>query len=313
MKEKNSTKISLSTFFLILAIIVIIVMGIFIYKLNNDKTVEIKKSTELQSQVNSLNGTVSDLQGKINKILETININTSNENSTVNMNNTTNSLENSNNYFKISYKEEIYISKKENGENSHKNKRNLPVIKNENNQSVASKIEKSLIQISDKNWNVIKQSSDDYKETSYTDGVNYILSTYRISDKYIVFRANQSGSFGGVTWTGEELYNYDTKTGKLLSLSNVSKDYNSLLSTIISKTEKYIKENSIELQGNALTNLNATIKKIVAQNGNWGFSNDGMEFIFPKYSISSGADGVITIKLNKNEINQYLLENYNIK
>ena len=73
MEEKNVTKISLSTFFLILAIIAIIVMGIFIYKLNNDKTAEIQKSTELQSQLNSLNGTVSDLQGKINSISNTIN------------------------------------------------------------------------------------------------------------------------------------------------------------------------------------------------------------------------------------------------
>lgn len=86
MEEKNVTKISLSTFFLILAIIAIIVMGIFIYKLNNDKTAEIQKSTELQSQVNSLNGTVSDLQEKINKVSETIN----------SSGNTTNS-ENSNN------------------------------------------------------------------------------------------------------------------------------------------------------------------------------------------------------------------------
>ena len=72
MEEKNVKKISLSTFFLILAIIVIIVMGIFIYKLNNDKIVEIQKSTELQSQVNSLNATVSDLQEKIDKVSETI-------------------------------------------------------------------------------------------------------------------------------------------------------------------------------------------------------------------------------------------------
>ena len=73
MEKKNVTKISLSTFLLIIAIIAIIVMGIFIYKLNNDKTAEIQKSTELQLQVNSLNGTVSDLQGKINNISETIN------------------------------------------------------------------------------------------------------------------------------------------------------------------------------------------------------------------------------------------------
>ena len=90
MEEKNATKISLSTFFLILAIIAIIVMGIFIYKLNNDKTAEIQKSTELQSQVNSLNGTVSDLQGKINNISETINSNNSSESSnTINNNNST--------------------------------------------------------------------------------------------------------------------------------------------------------------------------------------------------------------------------------
>lgn len=84
MEEKNVTKISLSTFFLILAIIAIIVMGLFIYKLNNDKTTEIQKSTELQSQVNSLSTTVNDLQGKMNKVSETINSNNSVENSTTN-------------------------------------------------------------------------------------------------------------------------------------------------------------------------------------------------------------------------------------
>lgn len=77
MEEKKVTKISLSTFFLILAIIAIIIMGLFIYKINNDKNAEIKKSTELQSQVNSLNGTVSNLQGKIDSISETINPNSS--------------------------------------------------------------------------------------------------------------------------------------------------------------------------------------------------------------------------------------------
>lgn len=84
MKEKNVTKVSLSTFLLIIAIIAIIVMGVFIYKLNNDKTAEIKKSTELQAQVNSLNGIVSDLQEKIDDISKTINSNNSSKNATVN-------------------------------------------------------------------------------------------------------------------------------------------------------------------------------------------------------------------------------------
>ncbi|MBR3697683.1 MAG: hypothetical protein IKM97_05455 [Clostridia bacterium] len=90
MEEKNVTKISLSTFFLILAIIAIVVMGIFIYKINNDKTLEIQKSTELQAQVNSLNGTVSDLQGKINSISETISSNNSSENNVKTNNETSN-------------------------------------------------------------------------------------------------------------------------------------------------------------------------------------------------------------------------------
>lgn len=73
MEEKNVTKISLSTFLLIIAIIAIIVMGIFIYKLNNDKTTAIQKSYELQSQVNNLNGTIGDLQVKSNNISEIAN------------------------------------------------------------------------------------------------------------------------------------------------------------------------------------------------------------------------------------------------
>lgn len=82
MEDKKTKKISISTFLLFLAIIALIVMGIFIYKISSDKSAEEKKSSELQSQVNSLNGTVSDLQGKINDISENINSNTNQENKT---------------------------------------------------------------------------------------------------------------------------------------------------------------------------------------------------------------------------------------
>ena len=97
MEEKNVTKISLSTFFLILAIIAIVAMGVFIYKLNNDKTTEVQKSTELQAQVNSLNGTISDLQGKIDTISNTINsdsTSTSTSNTSANSNTTSTSTAN---------------------------------------------------------------------------------------------------------------------------------------------------------------------------------------------------------------------------
>lgn len=72
MEEKKVTKISLSTFFLILAIIAIVVMGVFIYKLNNDKTMEVEKTIKLQSEINRLNTTIRELQEKVNNTYEPI-------------------------------------------------------------------------------------------------------------------------------------------------------------------------------------------------------------------------------------------------
>lgn len=68
MEEKNAPKNSLSTLFFIFSILVIIVMGIVIFKLYNEKNEEANKSAELQAQVNNLNGTVTNLQEKIETI-----------------------------------------------------------------------------------------------------------------------------------------------------------------------------------------------------------------------------------------------------
>ncbi len=73
MEEKKSIKISISTFFLLLAIVVIIVMGVYICKLDNEKKAEIQKSLELQAQVSSLNMTSNNLQSKLNIISKTLN------------------------------------------------------------------------------------------------------------------------------------------------------------------------------------------------------------------------------------------------
>ncbi len=71
MEEKKVSKISLSTVFLLLAVIVIAVMGVLIFKLNSDKNAESQKAAALQSQLDGLNGTVSSLQARIDKIPET--------------------------------------------------------------------------------------------------------------------------------------------------------------------------------------------------------------------------------------------------
>ncbi len=73
MDEKKVTKISLSTFFLILAIIVIIVMGYFIYELCMKKTNENETISNLNSKVSNLENTINKLQENSSTISETTN------------------------------------------------------------------------------------------------------------------------------------------------------------------------------------------------------------------------------------------------
>ncbi len=79
MEEKK--KIGISTILLIIAIIALAVMGAFIYKLNNDKKLEVQKNIELQGKVADLNNTINELQGKIDTISETIKNETLNDSS----------------------------------------------------------------------------------------------------------------------------------------------------------------------------------------------------------------------------------------
>lgn len=83
MEEKNGKKISLSTCLLILALIVIIVMGVFIFKLYNDKSLEMQKNKNLNSEVSSLNNTVVELQEKLDTISNILNPSNSDSNSLV--------------------------------------------------------------------------------------------------------------------------------------------------------------------------------------------------------------------------------------
>lgn len=68
MEEKKVVKISLSTLFLILAIIIIVIMTVFMYKFYNEKIEANEKTAELQTQVSNLNKTVSSLQEKVDEI-----------------------------------------------------------------------------------------------------------------------------------------------------------------------------------------------------------------------------------------------------
>lgn len=78
MAEKKSIKISLSTLFLIFAIIAIVIMGYFLYRVYSEKTTATEEVTNLNNQVNSLESEVNSLQGTIDNISNTINSGTNN-------------------------------------------------------------------------------------------------------------------------------------------------------------------------------------------------------------------------------------------
>lgn len=96
MEENKTTQVSLTTVFLILAVVIIVVMGIFMYKFYSEKIEANEETSKLQSQVNSLNGAVSDLQGRIDSISEAIN--------------STNSSNKDDMTYTISIRDEIYAT-----------------------------------------------------------------------------------------------------------------------------------------------------------------------------------------------------------
>lgn len=73
MEEKNVIKVSVSSLLLFIAVVIIVIMGIFIFKLNKENDIETQKANELKTQVGILNNTVDNLQGKLNTISETVN------------------------------------------------------------------------------------------------------------------------------------------------------------------------------------------------------------------------------------------------
>ncbi len=99
--EKNVIKISFSTFFLILAVIAIVIMGVFMYKISKDKSAEQQKSNELQSQVNNLQEKIDQISNTINSdntsISKDNNVNNSNTIETNKNNTNKNNTNNTNN------------------------------------------------------------------------------------------------------------------------------------------------------------------------------------------------------------------------
>lgn len=75
MEEKNNIRINLVTVFLIISLIIIVIMGFFIYKLYNDRKIANGKLSDLNNEVARLENIVDDLQSTSSKDNTTSNTN----------------------------------------------------------------------------------------------------------------------------------------------------------------------------------------------------------------------------------------------
>lgn len=82
MNEKKDITISLSTFFLIIAILIIGIMGVFIYNLNNEQKQANSKIEELNAEINNTQENVNNINTAVNETESVNEVNNSTEKDT---------------------------------------------------------------------------------------------------------------------------------------------------------------------------------------------------------------------------------------
>ena len=187
-----------------------------------------------------------------------------------------------------------------------KNVRNVPTIENASNTEAATKIQESLIKLSDENWEEVKKASDEYKnvESSETLGVIYLTTMENRTDNYITFKFTQSGGFGGVSWNDIKYYMYNLKSGEMVELKDITSDYEQLVEKLYDIAENYLE---IEKLGTA-ENWKDKLKDIITESGNYGLLTDKLQIVLPKYSVSAGASGVIQIDADYDKLGNLIKE-----
>lgn len=220
--------------------------------------------------------------------------------------------------FDITYMEEEYNTKSDDGKIVTNNKRNIPVIVSKDRPEVANKIVSYLTKESDEFWNSnVKPMADQMIETNIqTDllGVTHMFSTNLINEYIISFQLKTDGSFGGVSWNSISGYNFDAQTGELLSLNDIMSNADDFIAneckddiiTIAKSSEKELNENwENEFKNHIINNTKGYYLK-----------KDGISIVFNKYEMEEILGflyGFYNINIPKENINNYLKEEYRIK
>lgn len=221
----------------------------------------------------------------------TINLNTNNNNDT----------------FNVTYKEEEYVKSTPDGIEI-RNLRNIPSITNNSNKKVADKITNYLTETSNKEWDNIKKTTDDVVESNVKEedmGITLLYKDSIITSGRLSFTLEMAGNFGGVTWNNESAFNFDAKTGKILTLKDIGKD---TFDIIKNECEDYI-ETAKETKSQSFyeNEERQSLDELLSKEDTWYFEYNQLVVVFPKYSISNHQ---IKIPIAKSKINTSLYEQY---
>ena len=203
------------------------------------------------------------------------------------------------------------------GEVVFKNERNIPHIIYDN-KDVQDKINNELLVDSANEWygDIISASFYYLNNTNSNEnlGATLFFGNDHIVKNVFTIDRNLNGNFGGVNWIDTYMYNFNLENGELLSFEDVFVSDDNTMDYLMNAIIKYYKdEYQIDPEseyGVFFDDWRETFPKEVVLNGNWKLLDNGVEFALTKYSIAPGATGIPSFKLNKDEANCILREEY---
>lgn len=220
--------------------------------------------------------------------------------------------------YKLITEKEDYVAKNDEGTIIAKNRITKVTITNEAKKEQATKIEKSINKILQEYWDRANDQADEMLESGFYDatiedlnfGVVINANEYAKSDKNYIIEIMEVGHFGGSEWNAKYLYNYNPNNGELLSLKDISDNYDELQKIVIKNTKEYLNKEYKKEDLFLEDKTDEDLFDIIKTNGNWALTNEGLVVIFQKNDIAPSSTGIIEFTIDINNIKEYLNKDY---
>lgn len=197
-----------------------------------------------------------------------------------------------------------------------KNTRSYPTkitIKEDAEKKILDQLKKESDKVWDQDKSELQDQLDSYEKEGLplyegiglSENIKYVAS----KNSWISFDNEENGWLGGVGIGGVSYYLFNVETGDLLTLDNVCLNVNECKNILFNSYLEQLKKDE-RFNNIYESNYEAIIKKDIFTDGNWGFTNDGVIFVVPKYEISDGANGAFIYTIPYSIVNSYLHTEY---